>query len=239
MEQSALILGGSSEIAQAIIKKLLDTRPASQIVAVSRGKQPSSMTGIDWYHSDYEESAMADLVQLFIDEQREFDQIFICHGVFHDDKVSPEKRLEDLDATAMLHIMNINAVTPALWLKHLLPILKHSKRCHIAVFSARVGSIGDNHLGGWYSYRASKSALNMLLRSTAIEYARRAPKVKLLAFHPGTTDTDLSRPFSQNVPEDKLFSPGFVADQLLAVLDTLSPDGNLSFLDWNHQPVSW
>jgi NAD(P)-dependent dehydrogenase (short-subunit alcohol dehydrogenase family) len=118
-------------------------------------------------------------------------------------------------------------------------LLKQARGCKVTIFSARVGSIGDNHLGGWYSYRASKAALNMLLKSTAIEYARRAPSVKLLAFHPGTTDTPLSRPFSKQVPEHKLFQPGFVAEQLFKILEQLEPDGELSFLDWQGQRVDW
>lgn len=182
---------------------------------------------------------MAELVGLFSDSGQCFDQVFICHGILHDDQVSPEKRLEDLDAASMQHVFQINAVTPVLWLKHLLPLLKQSTICKVAVFSARVGSISDNHLGGWYSYRASKAALNMLLKSAAIEYARRAPGVKILAFHPGTTDTPLSSPYSKNVPEGRLFQPAFVAARLLDIIDSLEPDGELSFLDWQNEAVAW
>ena len=111
--------------------------------------------------------------------------------------------------------------------------------CQLIIFSARVGSIKDNHAGGWYSYRASKAALNMLLKTTAIEYARRAKQVKLIAFHPVTTDTPLSRPYSANVPEDKLFSPDFVADRLFEILKNLPADGELSFVDWQGKSIKW
>ena len=105
--------------------------------------------------------------------------------------------------------------------------------------SARVGSINDNRMGGWYSYRASKSALNMLLKTAAIEYARRAKNVKLIAFHPGTTDTALSKPYQKNVAKGKLFKPDFVARQLLSLVAKTPVDGTLSFLDWDHQAVDW
>jgi NAD(P)-dependent dehydrogenase (short-subunit alcohol dehydrogenase family) len=128
---------------------------------------------------------------------------------------------------------------PALWVSHLARVLRRSTGCSIAVLSARVGSIGDNRLGGWYSYRTAKAALNMFLKTAAVEYARRAPKVKLLAFHPGTTDTGLSRPFQKGVPEGKLFPPGFVAQRLLALLHEVTPDGELSFMDWDGKPIPW
>lgn len=239
MKYSALVIGSSGAIAQAVLNKLLQTRAPEQIVAISRHHKPADLPDINWHQSDYSEADMQRLVDSFKQSGLSFDRVFICHGVLHDDSVSPEKRLEDLDAASMLHVLNINAVTPALWLKYLLPVLKKSEQCHVAVFSARVGSISDNHLGGWYSYRASKATLNMLLKTTAIEYARRAPGVKLVAFHPGTTDTELSRPFSKNVPKGKLFSPDFVAAQLLMILDTLAPDGELSYLDWNRDPINW
>ena len=106
--------------------------------------------------------------------------------------------------------------------------------CTLAVLSARVGSIGDNRAGGWYGYRASKAALNMLLKCAAIELARRAPGVKLLAFHPGTVDTPLSRPVHANVP-----APELVADHLVQLMNRLQPDGELSFLDWQGKPIEW
>jgi NAD(P)-dependent dehydrogenase (short-subunit alcohol dehydrogenase family) len=109
----------------------------------------------------------------------------------------------------------------------------------VAVLSARVGSIGDNRLGGWYGYRASKAALNMFLQTAAVEYARRARRVKLLAFHPGTTDTALSAPFQKNVAAGKLFTPDFVAQRLLGLMDAAEPDGRLGFLDWAGKTVPW
>jgi len=239
MKTSALVIGGSGQIAQAIIKKLLTYLTADNIVVISRGLPPDKFAEVSWHQTEYDEAGMNQLAMRFYDEQRNFEKVFICHGVLHDDSVKPEKRLEEISAASISHVLNINTITPVLWLKHLLPVLKQSEICQVTILSARVGSINDNKLGGWYSYRASKAALNMLLKTTAIEYARRAKQVKLLAFHPGTTNTPLSRPYSVNVPEDKLFSPDFVADRLFEILKTLPADGQLSFLDWQGQSIEW
>ncbi len=149
------------------------------------------------------------------------------------------KRLEDLEADALTHLFQINAVLPALWLKHLLPVLRQNTGCVLTVFSARVGSIDDNHKGGWYSYRASKAALNMLVRTAAVEYARRAPGVKLLAYHPGTVDSALSRPFQRNVAPAQLMTPDTAARMLMTVVSDLHTDGEASFLDWAGKPIPW
>ena len=105
--------------------------------------------------------------------------------------------------------------------------------------SARVGSISDNRLGGWYSYRASKCALNMLLKTSAIELNRKHKNVKLISFHPGTTDTKLSRPFQSSVSRDKLFTPDFVATKLMDLMRKTDVDGELAYLDWAGAPIDW
>jgi NAD(P)-dependent dehydrogenase (short-subunit alcohol dehydrogenase family) len=139
----------------------------------------------------------------------------------------------------MAHVLEINTVLPMIALAAFESQLKNVSRPRVAVLSARVGSIGDNHLGGWYSYRASKSALNMMLQCAAIELHRVNRTLKLIAFHPGTTDTPLSKPFQRGVPADKLFTPEFVADQLTAILDTIESDGRLSYLDWAGELIPW
>jgi NAD(P)-dependent dehydrogenase (short-subunit alcohol dehydrogenase family) len=166
-------------------------------------------------------------------------RVCICNGILHGENIWPEKRLEDINTETMLEVFTTNCIVPILWLRGLLDIVKGTKDCVIAVFSARIGSIGDNHSGGWYSYRASKSALNMLLKSTAIEYGRRASNVKLIAFHPGTTDTNLSKPFQSRIKPENLFSPEFVAMQLVDIMNDVDVDGELSYLDWNNKAIAW
>jgi len=155
------------------------------------------------------------------------------------DRVRPEKRLEEIDLASIEAVFKANTFIPLLWLKHLVGSLRGEQVCTLALFSARVGSISDNKLGGWYSYRASKAALNMLVQTASIEYARRAKNVQLVAFHPGTTDTALSRPFQGNVPEGKLFSADFVAEQLLSIVENMTPVGHALYLDWQGREIPW
>jgi NAD(P)-dependent dehydrogenase (short-subunit alcohol dehydrogenase family) len=126
-----------------------------------------------------------------------------------------------------------------LWLAAFTTAIKNADELRIAVFSARVGSLTDNGLGGWCSYRASKAALNMSLKCAAIEYARLNKNAKLIAFHPGTTDTAMSKPFQKGVPEGKLFEPSFVAHRLITLLDAIASDGELSYIDWDGKTIPW
>lgn len=151
----------------------------------------------------------------------------------------PEKRLEEVDAASLHAMFAVNAVGPLLVARAFLPLLKHDEPATIANLSARVGSIEDNHLGGWYGYRASKAAQNQLTRTLAIELGRRAKKVRVVALHPGTVDTDLSRPFHRNVPPHKLFSADRAARQLLEVIDGLGPDDHGGFFAWDGTRIPW
>lgn len=236
---SILLIGASGHIAKAIYQQLLELH-VDCFFLVSRQAVPVSLDShTRWYQSEYDARSISHIVSAIQDSGKTISHVFICNGVLHHAGLQPEKRLEAFEAENLLSQMQSNAVVPALWLKYLLPVLKRMPNCKVIVFSARVGSISDNRLGGWYSYRASKAALNMLLKSLAVEYARRAPNVKLIAFHPGTTDTPLSRPFNKNVPSDKLFSADFVAQQLLTVIDPIETDGALSFIDWQGQSIAW
>ena len=138
-----------------------------------------------------------------------------------------------------MQVIEANTVTPMLWLKNLLPIMTGKEPCKVVVFTARVGSISDNKLGGWYSYRTSKAAINMLLKSAAVECSRTAKNIKIISFHPGTTDTPLSKPFQKNVPEHKLFTSEFVANQLINIVKDSDIDGQASFLDWQGKDIPW
>ncbi|WP_045525645.1 SDR family NAD(P)-dependent oxidoreductase [Aeromonas hydrophila] len=135
-------------------------------------------------------------------------------------------------------ISQLLPLLPLRWISQLLPLLGSSP-CTLAVLSARVGSIGDNRAGGWYGYRAAKAALNMLLKCAAIELARRAPGVKLLAFHPGSVDTQLSRQFHGNLAAGSLHSPQQAAAHLVTLMARLTADGELSYLDWRGEPIEW
>lgn len=160
-------------------------------------------------------------------------------GLLHTPDFGPEKRLEQLDMSAMQAVFTVNAFGPPLVCKALFPLLRHDQRAVVANLSARVGSIGDNHLGGWYSYRASKAAQNQFTRTLAIEMSRRAKNVIVTALHPGTVDTALSRPFQRNVAEGKLFEKAWAAERLLSVIDGLTPEDSGGFFAWDGSAIEW
>ena len=168
------------------------------------------------------------------------DLVIVATGILHDgDRLQPEKRMHDLDAAAMADVFRINTIAPAILAKHFLPQMRRDGKSAFAAISARVGSISDNRLGGWASYRASKAALNMLIKTLSIEHARTHRDGIVVALHPGTTDTALSKPFQRNVPDGKLFSPDFTSECLLRVLDELTSDDTGGFFAWNGDPIEY
>ena len=151
--------------------------------------------------------------------------------------IAPEKSWRALDATTLATLFAVNSIGPALLAKHLLPLLPRHGRAIFAALSARVGSIEDNRRGGWYGYRASKAALNMLLKSLALELTRRAPAALCVGLHPGTVDTALSKPFQSAVPEQQLFTPAQSALCLLEVLDGLQDSDTGGVFAWDGSRV--
>ncbi|MBK6737051.1 MAG: SDR family NAD(P)-dependent oxidoreductase [Haliea sp.] len=240
---AALVVGASGGIGSAVLQCYLQDTRFAHVIAVSRGPCPGDFSRhhgrLHWLRSDYSEASIASITHTLAGRGVALRSIVISNGILHNGDLQPEKALEKVSGDAMATVFAANVIVPALWVSHLARLLQRSARCNIAVLSARVGSISDNRLGGWYSYRTAKAALNMFLQTAAIEYARRAPGVKLVAFHPGTTDTALSRPFQKGVAEGKLFAPAFVAQRLVALQQALEPDGKLSFLDWDGKTVPW
>ncbi len=158
-------------------------------------------------------------------------------GILHTPTHGPEKSLQQIDPSAMAHAFAINAIGPALLMKHFLPLLPRQGKAVFATLSAKVGSIGDNQLGGWYSYRASKAALNQLAHTAAIELRRRAPQAICVALHPGTVDTGLSSPFARTGLTVQ--TPATAAACLLQVIDRLQPADSGGFFTYQGQPLPW
>lgn len=236
LTSKAIIVGASGGIARALVANLVHTQ---QFHVISVSRSSDSVGGDTHFHSDYSETSIRDVAQKVNALPGEIARLIICNGVLHGESFQPERALKRLSGSAMTHVLQTNTVTPILWLSAFMDAIKQASAPRIAVFSARVGSLADNRLGGWYSYRASKAALNMALKCAAIELARLNPQAKVIAFHPGTTDTDMSKPFQKGVPAEKLFTPAFVAQRLTDLLDTLEPDGELTFLDWDTKPIAW
>jgi len=164
--------------------------------------------------------------------------IFVATGLLHSQDHGPEKALRDLDADWLARNFAVNAIGPALIAKHFLPIMPRTGRTLFAVLSARVGSISDNRLGGWHGYRASKAALNQLVRTLAIEERRRNSSSVVVALHPGTVDTALSAPFQGNVPPGQLFAPDRAAVQLLDVIEGLKPVDSGKLFAWDGAEIT-
>ncbi|QNE31021.1 SDR family NAD(P)-dependent oxidoreductase [Sphingomonas sp. NBWT7] len=164
------------------------------------------------------------------------DRVIVATGVLHEREQGPEKALRDLDPAWLARQYAVNAIGPALVAKHFLPIMPRTGRSIFAVLSARVGSISDNRLGGWYGYRASKAALNQLVRTLAIEDKRRNDRGIVVALHPGTVDTRLSKPFQQGGRD--LFKPDRAAVQLLDVLDGLRPQDSGKLFAWDGAEIT-
>ena len=170
----------------------------------------------------------------------ELDLVFVATGLLHREGTPlPEKSYRSLDPAMMAELYSANAIGPAMIAKHFLPLLPRSRRAVFAVLSARVGSIGDNRLGGWHSYRAAKAALNMLTANFAIELSRSHPQAVVAALHPGTVDTPLSRPFQRGLPAGQVKDADTAAKALLATLDRLTPEQSGGLYAWDGTRLPW
>ncbi len=224
----AVVFGAGGGIGAAILEAIAVAQHFEHVMAFGRGTSPP----IDLLDEDSLERAAS-----FAAQRGELRLVIDATGFLHDDRQRPEKSWRELDAAKLARSFALNAIGPALIMKHMLPRLPRSGKTVFATLSARVGSIGDNRLGGWYSYRASKAALNQLVRTAAVELARRSPDALCIALHPGTVATALSAPFAATGLE--IHSPAAAARNLLAVVDQLTADANGGFFDWRGQPVPW
>jgi NAD(P)-dependent dehydrogenase (short-subunit alcohol dehydrogenase family) len=226
----AVVIGASGGIGAAVVRQL-EAHPAiSSVLALSRSSPAGRIDLTD--ESSIAEAAgqAAQLPNLRL--------VFVATGLLHDDYgLQPEKALRALDPAAMARNFAVNATGPALVLKHFAPLLPRRGKSVFAAISARVGSISDNRLGGWYSYRASKAALNMMLKTAAIELGRTRKELVVLGLHPGTVDTGLSKPFQSNVGEGRLFTPDQSARSMLEVIGKAGPQLTGSVIAWDGQVV--
>jgi NAD(P)-dependent dehydrogenase (short-subunit alcohol dehydrogenase family) len=238
-DMNVVVVGASGGIGRALTMKLAQSSAVRRITACSRSRPAPADPKIRHHRLDLtDEETIADAAQSVASEGSALDLVFVASGILHDgEALRPEKTWRALDGAALERVYRINAVGPALIARHFLPLLARDRKSVFAALSARVGSISDNQLGGWHAYRASKAALNMLLRTFAIELARRNPGAVCVGLHPGTVDTRLSAPFQANVSEDKPFTPDFAASRLLEVLDRLAPDDSGKVFAWDGQVI--
>jgi len=245
-ESIALVQGASRGIGLGLVRALLNRSRIARVIATCRDPdRAEALRAIDDPKLEIHalDISDADAVEALGAKLREsgtrLNLAVNTAGVLHGPDFAPEKKLEDLDPAAMRTVFAVNALGPALLLRALRPCLARDGKAVFAAISARVGSIGDNRLGGWYSYRASKAALNQLLKTASIELKRRNGNAIVAALHPGTTDTGLSEPFQANVPEHKLFSVEQTVGYLLDVIDGLNETDSGGFFAWDGESIEW
>ena len=225
--KNALVIGSSGGIGGAVRDALDADDHVGRVVALSR-----SETGLDITDEQSVRQAAIQLQEL----GEPLDLIFDATGSLEAAGASPEKSFRDLSHEAMATAFAVNAAGPAMLIKHFAPLLRRKERVVFATLSARVGSIEDNRLGGWMSYRASKAALNQLIKCASIEFARQNPEAVFVALHPGTIETALSRPYARG---RFTAAPAEAAAQLLSVIETLTPEQSGGFFDYAGAPICW
>lgn len=235
----AVVVGASGGLGRAFVARLATEPGWSAVVGVGRARPD------DWPEDPrtpflaldlLDETALAALaVQLR--ERGTLSLLLITTGLLHDTDLTPEKSMRAVSASAMQRLFEVNTIIPSLVLKHLTPLLPKDEPSLVAALSARVGSIGDNRLGGWHAYRASKAALNMMIRCQALELQRERPRAVCVVLHPGTVATELSAPFARS--PKTLFTPDDAAQRLLKVLSQLEPAHSGGFFAHDGQPIPW
>lgn len=218
------IIGSTGAIGGAFLTHLLEREETECVYALSRSGVAIDHPKLKALKIDLTHDKSIEDASLNIAQRGLLDMIILATGALHSDAVRPEKSLRDIQLTHLENIFAVNTFGPALVMKYFLPLLNHNQRSVFAALSARVGSTSDNVLGGWYAYRASKAALNMLIKTAAIEIARKNKHAIVVGLHPGTVESALSAPFSGQVSAHKLFKPEFATLKMLEVMDGLSPE---------------
>lgn len=234
--RTAAVFGASGGIGAALVRKLAD-RGVGTIYAGSRNGSAPEATGLIPFSFDLtDEASIACAAESMRANPPEL--VIVATGVLTlADGTGPERTYKRLDSAAMGEVFALNTIGPAMIAKYMLPLLRRDRRAVFAALSARVGSISENGLGGWHSYRASKAALNMLLKNFAIELGRTHDQAVVVGLHPGTVDSALSQPFQSGLPAGQLTDPAEAAVNLLGVLNGLGPDQSGKVFDWKGEEI--
>ena len=231
-QTSAVVIGASGGIGRALVGALAASEAYALVFALSRSEPPAP-TGIHTLPIDLGDEATIAAAAEKVAEAGPVGLVVVATGILHRDGVSPEKTFKALEPAAMAAVFAVNTIGPALVAKHFVPLLARQGRCVFAALSARVGSIQDNRLGGWYAYRASKAALNQILRTLSIEVARSRPAAIVVGLHPGTVASNLSQPFRPDPNAEGVFQPEESAAHLLRVLDSLEAQDTGGVFAWD------
>ncbi|KAF3957796.1 hypothetical protein CMV_017224 [Castanea mollissima] len=253
----SMVQGASRGIGLEFVKQLLEKNEKGHVVATCRN--PDAASGLLHLKNRFAERLSILPLDLTIESTIEasaksirerfgsLNLLINASGILSiPDVLQPETTLTKVEKSSLLLAYEVNAVGPIMVIKHMLPLLKvgggsgtERDVAVVANLSARVGSIGDNHLGGWHSYRSSKTALNQLTKTVSVEFARKKDPIICILLHPGTVDTDLSRPFQRNVPDGKLFTKEFSVQKLLGIINNAKRHDNGKFFAWDGQEIPW
>ncbi|MEQ8433220.1 MAG: SDR family NAD(P)-dependent oxidoreductase [Oceanicaulis sp.] len=238
----ALVFGATGGVGSALTSALHHDPRCGGVFAASRsGDAVGGAAGLAF---DLEDPSTIEAAVRTARDGGALHLVIVATGALHGEAgLEPEKSWRRLDADRLAEAFRVNTILPAMIARYALGALARGskgapEKAVFAALSARVGSISDNRLGGWYGYRASKAALNQIIRTLAIELARKAPHAVCAGLHPGTVDTGLSQPFQGNVPEGKLFTPDFSAERLLTVIDGLGPQDSGKCFDWAGEEIA-
>jgi len=230
MSGAAVIIGASGGIGGALEAALIEEGAFDIVHGFARSRSGAQ-------HIDVNDEASIAAAAAIVARGPTPTLVIVATGLLHEGEHGPEKSLKELDPAWLARIMAVNTIGPAIVAKHFLPLMPRAGKSVFAALSARVGSISDNKLGGWYGYRTSKAALNMLIKTLAIEDKRRNDRGIVVALHPGTVDTPLSRPFQGNVQPGRLFDAERAALQLLDVIEELRPPDSGKIYDFEGQEI--
>ena len=235
---SAAVVGAAGGVGHALVRALSDDGDFKTVVALTRRPTDALPAGVRTGFVDLTDEASITQAAAEAGHAGDLRLVIVATGMLHGDGMMPEKNLRSLQPDHLARAFAINAIGPAMVAKHFLPRLPRTGETVFAALSARVGSISDNRSGGWYAYRASKAALNMLIRTLSIEFARTHPDGICVGLHPGTVDTRLSQPFQAGIPSGRLFTPEHSARCLLDVLDRLQPEQTGGCFAWDGSPIA-
>lgn len=235
-DKNVAIIGASGAIGEAFVNYFSTQVDVAKVYAFSRSRKNFTDTKVHSASIDLLDEAS---IKAASETVENLDCVMVTTGILHDDVAVPEKALKDLNSEKFQHVLAINTIGPALVAKYFTPRLHKDRSTVFAAISARVGSISDNQLGGWYAYRASKAALNMFLKTASIELKTRLPKAIVIGLHPGTVDSALSKPFQSRLPEGQLFTPDYSVSKLVEVLEKLETTDSGKIFAWDGEEIPY
>ena len=239
MSENIIIIGASGAIGSSFINYYANQNPSNIIYSLTRREIKYSNNNIKNILIDIEDEQTIVSAASICSQHGSFDKIIVATGILHDENLSPEKSFRHLEKEKFERVFSVNTFGPAMIARYFIPLLNKEKTSFFGVLSARVGSISDNKIGGWYSYRASKAALNMIIKSLSIEVARNNPNAIIVGLHPGTVDSNLSNPFQKNVSDGKLFTPDHSIAMMTNVINSLTTRDTGNCFAWDGERIEF